>query len=245
MYSTPEQSFWCCVGSGFESHAKYAEAIYYRTPSGADADTLFVNLLIPSRLNWRELGFSLVQRTAFPESDTAEWTVEASSARPLAIAFRHPRWSGLPEVTVNGRKIHVKSEPGSYFTVRRRWRAGDRIAVRYPMELRVETTPDNPCRGAVLYGPIVLAGQLGTEGMCDPAPFSDPTVRNDYYTYDYHIPAGLPTQLSIDPACPASALTRKGPGLTFATADGRILAPLYDTHRTRYVVYWDIVPQKK
>lgn len=245
VYSTPEQSFWCCVGSGFESHAKYAEAIYYRTPSGADADTLFVNLLIPSRLNWRELGFSLVQRTAFPESDTAEWTVEASSERPLAIAFRHPRWSGLPEVTVNGRKIHVKSEPGSYFTVRRRWRAGDRIAVRYPMELRVETTPDNPCRGAVLYGPIVLAGQLGTEGMCDPAPFSDPTVRNDYYTYDYHIPAGLPTQLSIDPACPASALTRKGPGLTFATADGRILAPLYDTHRTRYVVYWDIVPQKK
>ena len=85
------------------------------------------------------------------------------------------------------------------------------------MELRVETTPDDPSRGAVLYGPIVLAGQLGTEGMQAPAPFSDPTVRNDYYTYDYHIPAGLADTLAIDPAHPSRTLRREGPGLTFTT----------------------------
>ena len=41
VYSTPEQSFWCCVGSGFESHAKYAEGIYYHGD-----DNLYVNLFI-------------------------------------------------------------------------------------------------------------------------------------------------------------------------------------------------------
>ena len=49
-----------------------------------------------------------------------------------------------------------------------------------------------------MYGPVVLAGDLGTEGMASPAPFSDPSVRNDYYTYDYKIPAGLNT--TLDPA---------------------------------------------
>ena len=239
VYSTPEQSFWCCVGSGFESHAKYAEAIYYRSPDGGRTDTLYVNLLIPSRLQWRDRGLVLTQHTAFPEGDTAEFTVDSAPAGPLAIALRHPSWCARPEVSVNGRRVSARSR-GGYITLKRDWRAGDRILVRYPMELRVETTPDDPSRGAVLYGPIVLAGQLGTEGMQAPAPFSDPTVRNDYYTYDYHIPAGLADTLAIDPAHPSRTLRREGPGLTFTTPDGLRLAPLYDTHRRRYTVYWHL-----
>lgn len=87
------------------------------------------------------------------------------------------------------------------------WMSG--IEVTYPMSLTVETTPDNPLRGAGLYGPIVLAGLRGTEGM----------------------------------ATPCKSIKRTGgPGLTFTTADNDILKPLYDIHRCRYVVYWDIIP---
>lgn len=28
LYSTPNDSYWCCVGTGFENHAKYGESIY-------------------------------------------------------------------------------------------------------------------------------------------------------------------------------------------------------------------------
>lgn len=42
VYSTKENSFWCCVGSGFENHAKYGEAIYYHNDKG-----IYVNLLSP------------------------------------------------------------------------------------------------------------------------------------------------------------------------------------------------------
>ena len=73
---------------------------------------------------------------------------------------------------------------------------GDRITADYPMCLRVETTPDNPQKGALVYGPVVLAGKRGTEGMQAPAPDSNPALYNDYYTYDYHIPAGLRTTLN-------------------------------------------------
>lgn len=153
--------------------------------------------------------------------------------------MRRPAWSGEPEVRVNGRRIKATATDG-YIAIDRRWRAGDRLEVRYPMSLRVEATPDDPSRAAVCYGPVVLAGLLGTEGMQQPAPFSDPTVRNDYYTYDYHIPAGLKTSMNLDPADPARTLRRDGTALRFTSAEGDTLVPLYDAHRCRYVVYWQI-----
>ena len=71
-----------------------------------------------------------------------------------------------------------------------------------------------------------------------PAPFSDPTVRNDYYTYDYHIPAGLKTEMTLKSGLPA---LRRTPGtLRFTAPDGTVLEPLYDLHRRRYTVYWHI-----
>ena len=28
-YNTPEDSFWCCTGTGMENHAKYGDTIYF------------------------------------------------------------------------------------------------------------------------------------------------------------------------------------------------------------------------
>lgn len=231
VYSTPEQSFWCCVGSGFESQSKYAESIYFHGD-----DELFINLFIPSELDWSDKGLKLRQETDFPSSETSTFHIESAPGHDLTLALRYPDWSGKPVVKVNGKKVAVKGKPSSYIKLKRRWKAGDTVEVTYPMELRLETTPDDASRAALMYGPIVLAGDLGTDGMEAPAPFSDPTVRNDYYTYDYHIPEGLNTSLDKD----LSKIKRTGKDLEFATPDGRIIRPLYDTNHTRYVVYWNL-----
>lgn len=231
VYSTPEQSFWCCVGSGFESQSKYAESIYFHGD-----DELFVNLFIPSELDWSDKGMKLRQETDFPSSETATFHIENAPAHDLTLALRYPGWSGKPVVKVNGKKVAVKGKPSSYIKLKRRWKTGDTVEVTYPMQLHLEATPDDASRAALMYGPIVLAGDLGTDGMEAPAPFSDPTVRNDYYTYDYHIPEGLNTSLDKD----LSKIKRTGKDLEFATPDGRIIRPLYDTNHTRYVVYWNI-----
>lgn len=235
VYSTPEQSFWCCVGSGFENHAKYAESIYYHK-----GDNLYVNLFIPSELNWRDRGLKLRQETKFPESEKVFFTVTESSGKKLNFNLRYPYWSGRPVVKVNGKRVAVKTGPSSCISIDRKWNKGDKVEVTYPMSLRVETTPDDPKRGALLYGPVVLAGNLGTEGMAAPAPFSDPTVRNDYYTYDYHIPANLPSQLNIDPTTGLPKLKKGDSPLHFVTETGVEVLPLYDAHHCRYVVYWNL-----
>lgn len=235
VYSTPEQSFWCCVGSGFESHAKYAESIYYRAPG-----KLYVNLQAPSCLDWADEGIALTQTTDFPVAGTTRLHIDKADDHKATIALRKPEWCDRPKVRINGKKVKaVQADADGYINLTKRWKAGDTVEAEFPMELHLEYAHGDSTRAALLYGPIVLAGDMGTEGMEAPAPFSDPTVRNDYYTYDYHIPAGLNTTLS---ETDLAGIQRREGSLEFTLPDGRTLRPLYDLHHRRYTVYWDMKP---
>ena len=235
VYSTPEQSFWCCVGSGFESHAKYAESIYYRAPG-----KLYVNLLAPSCIDWADEGIALTQTTDFPVAGTTRLHIDKADDHKATIALRKPEWCDRPKVRINGKKVKaVQADADGYINLTKRWKAGDTVEAEFPMELHLEYAHGDSTRAALLYGPIVLAGDMGTEGMEAPAPFSDPTVRNDYYTYDYHIPAGLNTTLS---ETDLAGIQRREGSLEFTLPDGRTLRPLYDLHHRRYTVYWDMKP---
>ena len=234
VYSTPENSFWCCVGSGFENHSKYAEAIYYH-----DSDSLYVNLFIPSQLEWKNKGLKVMQTTSFPEEDRTVLTMSCDKAVRATVMLRYPSWSGKPEVKVNGRKVPVRKTADGYIPVSRAWKDGDRIEVRYPMSFRLERLADNPSQAALFYGPVLLAGRLGTEGFTGCQPDSDPSQYNDYYKYDYHISEGLDTVLDADVEDLENSIRRVS-GLDFETAGGDRLSPLYDIHRERYVVYWNL-----
>ena len=181
LYSTKENSFWCCVGSGFENHAKFGEAIYYHNNQG-----IYVNLFIPSQVTWKEKGLTIRQETEFPQEETTRFTLQAENPVRTTIYLRYPSWSKDVKVSVNGKKISVKQKSGSYIAITREWKDGDQISATYPMQIKLETTPDNPDKAALLYGPLVLAGERGTEGMQAPAPFSNPALYNDYYTYTFN-----------------------------------------------------------
>ncbi len=226
VYSTPENSFWCCVGSGFENHSKYGEQIYSKTGDG-----LLVNLFIPSQLDWSDKGIKVTQLTDFPASSSTKLKIETENPTKSKIGIRIPAWSKMLAIKVNGKKINPTNTSSGYAMIDRIWKDGDQIEVDFNMNLIFEPTPDGSGLGALVYGPIVMAARLGTEGMESPAPYSNPSLYNDYYTYDYHIPAGLPDEIDI------KNLKKTGP-LTFVTVDGLTIEPLYDIHRERYGVYW-------
>jgi len=159
-YSTPNDSFWCCVGTGIENHGKYNDSIYFHDDSG-----LYVNLFIPSELTWKDKGLTLKQETRFPLEETTKLTIATAPSGPLAIRIRHPFWAKAATVAVNGRAENLTSKPGSYLTLERTWKPGDIIQVTLPMSLRTEAMPDNPKMVAFMYGPLVLAADLGIAGM--------------------------------------------------------------------------------
>lgn len=238
VYSTPENSFWCCVGTGFENHAKYGEAIYYHDNNG-----LYVNLFIPSELTWKEKGIKIKQETAFPEEGNICLTVTTDKDIKMPVYLRYPSWTSNVEVKVNGKKTKIKQSPLGYITIDRTWKNGDKIEVHYPMHLYLAETNDNPDKAAIMYGPLVLAGTMGTEGMKAPGPFSNPELYNDYYTYDYNVPDSMKTGLKLDKKNLEQYIKSvSGNPLTFYVEKENVrLEPIYRIHHQRYVVYWDLL----
>jgi hypothetical protein len=83
------------------------------------------------------------------------------------IRLRIPEWAASPSVKINGRALEASASAGSYLALTRTWKTGDRIEMAMPMRLRVETMPDDPKQQAFLYGPLVLAGDLGNDGLTE------------------------------------------------------------------------------
>ena len=139
LYSTLDQSFWCCVGSGFESHSKFGEAIYFYDDKG-----VFINLFIPSELNWVEKSFKIKQETNYPENATTTFTLETTNKENVALYIRYPSWAtNWATVLVNGKKQTIKQTAGSYITIDRKCSTGDRVEVTFPISIRVIPTNDH------------------------------------------------------------------------------------------------------
>jgi DUF1680 family protein len=234
-YSKPDASFWCCVGTGLENHAKYADTVYFH-----DDASLLVNLFLSSELSWKARGVRVRQQTRFPEEDTTRLTVATPSPVRFALKVRHPAWArdGIT-VDVNGTRAAASSEPSSYVAVEREWRDGDVVTVRMPMSLRFEALPGDLRTVALLYGPVVLAADLGREGLSDAVRYgpSAPPVRRVP-------PIDVPALVVTDPTRALAAVKPvAGTPLTFRTEGlahphDVTLVPFFRASDQRYTVYF-------
>mgnify|MGYP002521725629 CR=1 FL=1 len=222
LYSTRDSSFWCCVGSGFESHVKYASSIYFHSDNA-----LYANLFIPSQVDWN--GTSVIQQTAFPSASTTTFTI-AGKPKSFAFRLRYPSWATKVEVKVNGKKVKAAKGNDGYVAITRLWKAGDKVEVNFGMQLCEQPVKGDASRMALVYGPVVMAGMLDHVEH----PFSDPAKYNDYYTFNFKIPASADTQSHIKGV---KSFKQTAP-LHFRTDSGVDVVPFYDVHHCRYVVYW-------
>ena len=147
----------CCYGTGMESFSKLGDSIYFRNDNN-----LYVNLYIASVLNWSDKGIKVTQNTVFPESDTMKFEIEAAKPTQFAMNFRVPYWAtkGV-KVKVNGRVVKTDEvKPTSWFVIDRKWKSGDTVELCIPMSLHYQPMPDDKNLVAIMYGPLVLAGEL-------------------------------------------------------------------------------------
>ena len=111
----------CCVGQGIKSW-KYGEMIYAHR-----ADELFVNLFIPSALQWEEQQTEIIQENNFPCEAETRITVNPRRKKEFTIHLRHPEWvkEGAFKITVNGKAYPLVQKNG-YVSVKRKWKKGDK-----------------------------------------------------------------------------------------------------------------------
>lgn len=218
-FNSPDQDFWCCTGTGVENHGKYGDSIYFHNRS-----QLYVNQFIGSELDWKEKGLKVRQESRFPEEEQSRLTLRCGAPVELEVKVRHPGWARRGfKIEVNGQEVEG-GEPGSYVTIQREWKDGDRIGIKMPYELREEGFADKPERAAVMDGPLVLGAAMDIKKP-NPGIVSAPgrwlgelrPVANETATFTgpvFRIPG-----------------EEKAESLT--------LEPFYKLYRGNYQVYWD------
>ena len=245
VYSQPETSMWCCVGSGLENHTKYGESIYAHRQ-----DTLYVNLFIPSQLNWKEQGVTLTQETLFPDDGKVTLRIDKASKKKLTLMIRIPGWAGSSKdyaITINGQKKKYAIRPGvsTYLPIHRKWKKGDVITFNLPMEVSLEQIPDKKDYYAFLYGPIVLAASTGTEHL--DGIYADDS-RGGHIAHGKQIPLQEVPMLIGNPVSIRTSLHKLNGNKLAFSYDGNIypaqmgkpleLVPFFRLHNSRYAVYF-------
>jgi len=114
-----------------------------------------------SELNWGTQGVRLRQETEFPITPGTTLIITAAPASRWTLKLRIPSWTTRQaKVVLNGRQLETDPEPGSYLSLTRAWKSEDKIELHLPMQLRRERLMDDEAMQALLYGPVVLAGQF-------------------------------------------------------------------------------------
>jgi hypothetical protein len=189
-----------------------------------------VNLFIASELDWPEQGVKLRQETKYPVEPTSRLTLACKEPVTMDLKLRHPYWavSGI-EIVVNGQKEAITSKPGSYATISRQWRDGDRVEIKMPMSLRTEGFRDNPQKVAILYGPLVLCAQCGA-GSPAPAIVGEPgqIVSSIRQAEESPLAFQVPSTVFRTGAAGPSAV---------------MLMPFYREYQRPYIVYWDVLDE--
>lgn len=246
VYSQPQTSFWCCVGSGMENHARYGEMIY----SHKGDSELIVNLFIPSVLTWGKT--TVEQVNSFPAEEGTTLIVNPKKPSEFTVSVRVPEWTDASKMNarVNGKVVEAVFE-GGFMKVARKWSKGDRLSVDLPMSLRAVQLPDKSENYSFMYGLVVLAASLGKEeqlGM-----YADDS-RGGHIAAGKQLPLNEMPVLIGEKADMLSHITKvEGKPLTFRMdglapakyQKGLELVPFSSLHECRYMVYWPLVSEKE
>ncbi len=256
-YQQMVRSFTCCVGSGMESHALHGDGLYHES-----GDKLWVNIYAPSAAEWKSAGASLRVDTDFPEGESVTIRLTLKAPKKLTLALRKPYWAGEGfAVKVNGVAVAedvldpyhgvpesgrpVAGRPGleqsgAYVELTRTWKSGDAVEVTLPKTLRLEPTPDNPRVAAIMWGPLVLAADLGPErqrGRGAAAVAEPPTIP-------VFVAAERPVGDWVKPVPGETGHFRiTDVGRDSLGADIEVitdLVPFYRLHRRTYGIYFDL-----
>ena len=243
VYSQPHQSFWCCVGSGMENHGKYGEMIYTHN----DTD-IYINLFIPSRLEWTEKGIEIEQITSFPYEEKVTLRFKLDVPEDFAFHIRYPKWvkEGGFKIWVNGTEETVTGASGVYVAIKRHWNTGDSVEIALPAQTKAEYLPDGSPWASIVHGPVVMATKTGTNDLT--GLFADDSrwghvAGGQLYSID-EAPAIITNEIDFT----GDLIPVEDKPLTLQYT-GKVepdefnnfeLVPFFSVHESRYVVYFQV-----
>jgi DUF1680 family protein len=204
--------FTCCNGTALESNTKLQNSIYFKT---TDDQALYVNLFIPSTLEWTERHITIDQTTSYPQEDNTRLTIKGNGKFDLNV--RVPGWAAKGFfVRINGKDQKLAATPGSYLKISRTWKDGDVVELKMPFSFHLDPVMDQQNIASLFYGPVLLAAQ-------------EPEARKDW------------RKITLDATDLGKTIKGDPQTLQFTVGDA-VFKPFYETYG-RHSVYLDVTLQ--
>lgn len=153
-----EDDFRCCNGTTIEAFALLNSGIYFQNDK-----SLWVNMYIPSKVNWASRGILLEQQGNFPTDTAVLFQVSVKKKTRFSLKLFVPEWANNAEVYVNGVKQDMAVTPSSYISLNRQWQHNDQIKIVFHYRFYIKSMPDDENVIAILYGPMLLAFESQSE----------------------------------------------------------------------------------
>jgi hypothetical protein len=167
----------CCIASGPRGLFAFPLFMVTQSDEGIQvnyfADGSF-KLTSPKKQN-----ITLTQHTDYPKSGIINIDIDMPKAEEMAIKIRIPTWSAKAKLTVNENEM-PNLQAGEYATIKRTWKAGDKIVLELDMRGRVIQTGTTLQSAAIMRGPIVMARDTRFEGTNISAVMRPATDKNGY-----------------------------------------------------------------
>ncbi len=169
-----EPNFGCCTANFHQGWPKFAASLWMATADQGLAAVAYS----PSEVNTTVKGtrVRISESTEYPFDENIAITVNPDSAVAFPLMLRVPAWADGASIQVNG-KAEKSVKTGAFHRIQRTWKPGDRIAIRFPMKIRVVRGYNNGL--VVERGPLVYSLKIGEEWrkLKDHAPAADWEVR--------------------------------------------------------------------
>ncbi|MFT3823365.1 MAG: glycoside hydrolase family 127 protein [Chitinophagaceae bacterium] len=208
-YGSTWMAYWpcheteCCAGNVHRMMPNYITRMWLRNKEGGPVAALYGPSV--ERLQLGNQNVTITETTDYPFSESISFTFDMASPATFPFTFRIPAWCTNAAVTINGKVYAATGKPGSFTTITRQFRKGDKIVLQLPMTARL--IPWNKQALTVERGPLLYAYAVPEKVTIDTA------------TY-----ANLAGKKSHDPGFPALSLTPAGSwNYTLAATDSLAL----------------------
>ena len=223
VFSSPEQNFWCCTGTGMENFTKLGDGIYYR-----NGKSLFVERYLSSVYTAEDM--QVEQECGFPFENKVKLKI-CRASEPFLLCLRLPEWAaGYPEAKKNGSPVKLLEASG-HVTVA--VKEGDLLELTVPVEISMKGLPDGGNAFAFRFGGTLLSVGLGSERM-----ETETTGEN------VTIPSGEPQEVSVKVKDlyalfddPTSFFSREGENFIMKAEPPLQFSPHFKRYKERYAIY--------
>jgi DUF1680 family protein len=151
-----EPNFGCCTANMHQGWPKLAANLWMATEDGGLAAVAYA----PSEVRTQAGGVpvAIEEETGYPFRESIGLRVRPDKPAEFTLAFRIPAWAKNASINVNGQPSE-SVEAGTFHKIRRKWSEGDRVEIRFPMQVRVSNWYHNSI--AVERGPLVYSLKIG------------------------------------------------------------------------------------